>query len=207
VARRAGGLVAVGVIDFIANDLNTLVVIALANGHGETGAIVIFNYCWMVFTALYSVLAVAVTVSAFPVLSAREGAEFDRTCAGSTRAVVLLSWLGTAVIAAISVPAAHVLARNSGQVSQLVAGSRRSRRARWMGLVVMSRVMSRSGGSGRRGGPGGQLAAGHRGSSSGRAGPCALGGGRARLGTTIGRCGGHPAAHQVPADLRLRSPG
>ena len=121
VARRAGGLVAVGVIDFIANDLNTLVVIALANGHGETGAIVIFNYCWMVFTALYSVLAVAVTVSAFPVLSAREGAEFDRTCAGSTRAVVLLSWLGTAVIAAISVSTAHVLARNSSQVSQLIA--------------------------------------------------------------------------------------
>jgi len=122
VARRAGGLVAVGIIDFIANDLNTLVVIALANGNGETGAIVIFNYCWMVFTALYSVLAVAVTVSAFPVLSAREGAEFDRTCAGSTRAVVLLSWLGTAVIAAISVSTAHVLARNSSQVSQLVSG-------------------------------------------------------------------------------------
>ena len=122
VARRAGGLVTVGIIDFIANDLNTLVVIALANGHGETGAIVIFNYCWMVFTALYSVLAVAVTVSAFPVLSAREGAEFDRTCAGSTRAVVLLSWLGTAVIAAISVSTAHVLARNSSQVSQLISG-------------------------------------------------------------------------------------
>jgi putative peptidoglycan lipid II flippase len=122
VARRAGGLVVVGIIDFIANDLNTLAAIALANGHGETGAIVIFNYAWMVFTALYSVLAVAVTVSAFPVLSAREGEEFDRTCAGSTRAVVLLSWLGTAVIAAISVSTAHVLARNSSQVSQLIAG-------------------------------------------------------------------------------------
>ena len=32
-----------------------------------------FDYAWMVFAALYSVLAVAVTVSAFPVLSARRG--------------------------------------------------------------------------------------------------------------------------------------
>jgi len=122
VARRASGLVAVGIVDFIANDLYTLVTIALANGRGPTGAIVLFNYAWMVFAALFSVLAVAVTISAFPVLSAREGEEFDRTCAGSTRAVVLLSWLGTAVIAAVSVSAAHVLARSPGQVSQLVGG-------------------------------------------------------------------------------------
>jgi putative peptidoglycan lipid II flippase len=122
VARRASGLVAVGIVDFIANDLYTLATIALANGRGPTGAIVLFNYAWMVFAALYSVLAVAVTISAFPVLSAREGEEFDRTCAGSTRAVVLLSWLGTAVIAAVSVSAAHVLARGPGQFSQLAGG-------------------------------------------------------------------------------------
>src|SRR5262249_56633086 len=100
----------------------TLATIALSHGRGPSGAIVLFNYAWMVFPALHSVLAVAVTVSAFPVLSAREGAEFDRTCAGSTRAVVLLSWLGTAVIAAISVSTAHVLARNSSQVPQLISG-------------------------------------------------------------------------------------
>jgi len=56
------------------------------------------------------------------VLSARDGQVFDRTCAGSTRAVLLMSWLGTAVIAAIAVPAAHVLARQPDQVPQLVAG-------------------------------------------------------------------------------------
>ena len=54
-----------------------------------------------------------------PVLSAREGPDFDRTSAGSTRAVLLMSWLGTAVIAAIAVPAAHVLAKRPDQVSQL----------------------------------------------------------------------------------------
>jgi putative peptidoglycan lipid II flippase len=47
---------------------------------------------------------------------------FDQTCAGSTRAVLLMSWLGTAVIVAIAVPAAHVLAKQPDQVSQLIEG-------------------------------------------------------------------------------------
>ena len=66
------------------------------------------------------ILAVSIVVSAFPVLSAREGPEFDRTSAGSTRAVLLMSWLGTAVMAAIAVPAAHVLAKQPDQVPQLI---------------------------------------------------------------------------------------
>ena len=119
VARRAGGLALVGVIELIVIDLSGLVSIALANGHGETGAIVLFNYASQVFGTISAVLALSVVVSAFPVLSARKGPDFDRTSAGSTRAVLLLSWLGTAVIAAIAVPAAHVLAKQPDQVSQL----------------------------------------------------------------------------------------
>jgi putative peptidoglycan lipid II flippase len=120
VARRAGGLALVGVIELIMVDLAGLVQIALANGRGETGAIVVFNYASQVFNTISAVLALSVVVSAFPALSAREGADFDRTSAGSTRAVLLLSWLGTAVIAAIAVPAAHVLAKQPDQVSQLI---------------------------------------------------------------------------------------
>ena len=70
----------------------------------------------------------------------REGQEFDRTCAGSTRGGPAVSWLGTAVIAAIAVPAAHVLARQPDQVPELIeafvlfapglAGSRSSRTCR-----------------------------------------------------------------------------
>jgi len=122
VARWAGGLALVGVIELIANDLSTVAAIALANGRGTTGAIVIFNYAWLVFNSVYAVLALSIVVSAFPVLSARDGPVFDQTCAGSTRAVLLVSWLGTAVIAAIAVPAAHVLAREPDQVSQLIWG-------------------------------------------------------------------------------------
>jgi putative peptidoglycan lipid II flippase len=59
-------------------------------------------------------------LSAFPVLSARDGPVFDRTCAGSTRAVLLVTGLGMALTAAVSVPAAHVLAQQPGQVPELI---------------------------------------------------------------------------------------
>lgn len=120
--RRAGGLALVGVIEVIASDLNGLAVIALANGRGDTGALVLFNYASLVFNAVAAVLAISIVTSAFPVLSARDGAEFDRASAGSTRAVLLMSWLGTALIAAVSVPTAHVLVRDPGQVPQLIGG-------------------------------------------------------------------------------------
>ena len=122
VARRAGGLALVGVIELVVIDVAGLVTIALANGRGDTGAIVLFNYASQVFNTISAILALSIVVSAFPVLSAREGPDFDRTSAGSTRAILLMSWLGTAVIAAIAVPAAHVLAKQPDQVPQLIWG-------------------------------------------------------------------------------------
>jgi putative peptidoglycan lipid II flippase len=122
VARRVGGLALVGAIEFAANDLETVAEVALANGRGATGSLVIYSYAWLVFSSVHAVLALSIAISAFPVLSARDGAVFDRTCAGSTRAVLLVSWLGTAVIAAIAVPAAHVLAHQPDQVSELILG-------------------------------------------------------------------------------------
>jgi putative peptidoglycan lipid II flippase len=120
VARRAGGLALVGFGELVAIDLANVVAIALANGRGKTGAIVLFNYANQVFTSIAAILAFCIVVSAFPVLAAREGPEFDRTSAGSTRAVLLMSWLGTAVIVAVAIPAAHVLAKQPDQVSQLI---------------------------------------------------------------------------------------
>ena len=119
VARRAGGLALVGVAELVAIDVANVVAIELANGRGKTGAIVLFNYGSQVFNSIAAILALSIVISAFPVLSAREGPAFDRTSAGSTRAILLMSWLGTAVIAAIAIPAAHVLAKQPDQVSQL----------------------------------------------------------------------------------------
>lgn len=120
VLRQVGGLAVVGVLEFLVADVSGVVTIDLANGRGDTGALVLSNYSSLVFTSVSAVLALSIVTSAFPALSAAAGDAFDRTCAGSTRAVVLLSGLGTAVIAAVALPAAHVLAKQPGQVSQLV---------------------------------------------------------------------------------------
>ena len=71
VARRAGGLALVGFGELVAVELASVVAIVLANGRGETGAIVLFNYAWQVFGSVSAVLALSIVVSAFPVLSAR----------------------------------------------------------------------------------------------------------------------------------------
>ena len=119
VIGKAGGLALVGLLEFVAGDVQSVVTIALANGRGDTGALVLVNYSNLVFASACSVLPIAIVTSVFPVLSASDGAAFDRTSAGSTRAVMLMSWLGTAVIAAVAVPAAHVLAKQPDQVTQL----------------------------------------------------------------------------------------
>jgi putative peptidoglycan lipid II flippase len=122
IARRAGGLVMVGLAEMVVQELSGIAVIALANGRGETGALVLYGYASQVFFSLNSVLAMSVVLSSFPVLSARDGSVFDRTCAGSTRAIVLVACLGIAVMGAITVPAAHVLAKEPGQTSALILG-------------------------------------------------------------------------------------
>jgi putative peptidoglycan lipid II flippase len=119
---RAGGLALVGLVEFVAADVYSVITIDLANGHGNTGAIVLVNYANLVFTAMCSVLPLAVIISAFPVLAAAEGDAFDRTSAGSTRAVVLMCWLSTAIMIAVAVPAAHILVHSDSQVTQLTEG-------------------------------------------------------------------------------------
>jgi putative peptidoglycan lipid II flippase len=122
IARRAGGLALVGVIEMIAAEISAVVGIGLANGRGATGALVLVSYASQVFTTVNAVLVLSISISAFPVLSARDGSVFDRACAGSTKAVVQVSCLGVALIAAVTLPAAHVLVSQPGQVSELALG-------------------------------------------------------------------------------------
>jgi putative peptidoglycan lipid II flippase len=119
VVGRASGLALVGLLEFVAADIFSVVTIDLANGHGTTGALVLSSYGNQVFTAVASVLPIAIVTSVFPVLSATDGDEFDRTSAGSTRAVSLMSWLGTATMIAVMLPAAHVLTQQQDQVQPL----------------------------------------------------------------------------------------
>jgi putative peptidoglycan lipid II flippase len=118
VARRVRSLAAVGVAALIAQDASLVVVIMLANGHGGQGAIVLYNYGWQMFFVPYAVLAVPIATTAFPVLSAVRGPDFDRTAAASTRAVMLVSWLGAGLLAGAAVPAARLFVPPS-QAGQL----------------------------------------------------------------------------------------
>jgi len=126
IAARVRALAVAGIAAVIAQNLSTGVVIVLANAHGGSGALVLYNYGWQVFFVPYAVLAVPIATSAFPVLSAsaqdegqRAGAasaaahaggtpDFDAAAASSTRAAVLVSWLGAGLLAGACVPVARV---------------------------------------------------------------------------------------------------
>jgi putative peptidoglycan lipid II flippase len=119
VARRVRALAAVGVAAFIAQDASLVAVIVLANGHEGEGAVVLYNYGWQMFFVPYAVLAVPIATTAFPLLSAASGAEFDRTAAAATRAAMLVSWLGAALLAGAAWPAARLFVSHPAQVRQL----------------------------------------------------------------------------------------
>ena len=119
VAPRIRGLAAVGLITLIAQDASVVVVMVLANGQEGQGALVLYNFGWQMFFVPYAVLAVPIATTAFPVLAAAEGARFDETAAASTRAIMLVSWLGAALLAGAAVPAARLFTHNPGDARQL----------------------------------------------------------------------------------------
>ncbi|MGH3400306.1 MAG: murein biosynthesis integral membrane protein MurJ [Streptosporangiaceae bacterium] len=121
VARQARGLAGYGIAALIAQDAALLVVIRLANGSATQGAVVLYGYGWQAFESIYAVLAVPIVISVFPVLSGSDSSEFDETSAGSSRAVLLMSFLGAALLAAVATPAARVFAGH-GQVLELALG-------------------------------------------------------------------------------------
>jgi putative peptidoglycan lipid II flippase len=120
VGGRAGGLAAVGIAALIAQDLSAVVVIRLANGFGEHGALVLYGSAWQAFVVPYAVLAIPIAISAFPELSTREGMQFDDTAAACTRMVLLASCLGAALLAGAARPMATMFfTRDPAQSHQL----------------------------------------------------------------------------------------
>jgi putative peptidoglycan lipid II flippase len=124
-AVRVRRLAVAGVLTLIAQDLSTVAAIVLSNGRGGHGAFVLYSYGWQVFFLVYAGLAVPVSTSAFPQLSAqdRASAEFGATSAAASRAVVLMSWLGAAVLAGACVPLARVFTSSDPAQARQLAGS------------------------------------------------------------------------------------
>ena len=181
VAPRIRGLAAVGLIALIAQDASVVAVMVLANGQEGQGALVLYNFGWQMFFVPYAVLAVPIATTAFPVLAAAEGARFDETAAASTRAVMLVSWLGAALLAGARCPPPGC-SRTPGGCPPAGLDVRRVRagadRLRPVHQPVPRAVRRRPDPGGRRG-PGGRLAAGdRRGRGRGGAGAGLVGGAR-----------------------------
>ena len=116
VGARVRSLAAAGIVTLVAQDASVAVVIVLANSRGGSGALVLYSFAWAVFFVPYAVLAVPIATSAFPELSAR-AESFDATCATSTRAVIVASWLGVAGMAGSCVPLARVFQSHVSQAA------------------------------------------------------------------------------------------
>jgi putative peptidoglycan lipid II flippase len=119
VAPRIRGLAAVGLIALIAQDASVVAVMVLANGQEGQGALVLYNFGWQMFFVPYAVLAVPIATTAFPLLAAARGARFDEMSAASTRAVMLVTWLGAALLAGAAVPASRLFTHHPADARQL----------------------------------------------------------------------------------------
>ena len=142
VASRVLRLAVAGVLTLLAQDASTAVVVVLANRYGAPGTLVIYGFAWAVFVVPYAVLAVPIATSAFPELSSRsgtgsaasqpdpgpdspdpDGSAFAATSAASTRAVLIVSWLGAAALIGARIPLARVFEDDSSaSASALAAG-------------------------------------------------------------------------------------
>jgi len=131
VGPRVRRLALAGLTALVAQDASVAVVIVLANRYGGSGALVIYGFAWAVFMVPYAVLAIPIATSAFPELSrhdpgtgdsgARSGPEFDLTAAASTRAVMVASWLGAAVLLGAREPVARVFEARSPSATAVLA--------------------------------------------------------------------------------------
>ena len=123
IAPRVRRLAIAGVTTLIAQDASTAVVIVLANHFGNSGALVIYGFAWAVFVVPFAVLAVPIATSAFPELSTHDVAAggFDVTAAASTRAVMVASWLGAAILIGAREPIARVFESRSPEAAAVLA--------------------------------------------------------------------------------------
>ena len=110
VARRARHLAVAGVATLVAQQIAYLTAMVMANQQALGGGWVTYVNTWMVYLLPYAVLAVPIATAAFPRLAEHahdDVAAYTRTLAASTRAVLLVSVTGAAVLVAVSWPVAR----------------------------------------------------------------------------------------------------
>jgi putative peptidoglycan lipid II flippase len=106
-------LAVAGAVVLGSQDVATAVVLRLANAHGSSGAVVLFNLAWTVFLLPWAVLAVPVATATFPTLVTQwqrdDYREFGRLSAQAARVVVLACAAAAATLVAVATPAARVV--------------------------------------------------------------------------------------------------
>ena len=110
VARHARRLAAAGLATLVAQQVAYLVAMAMANQHAPDGGWVTYVNSWMVYLLPYAVLAVPIATAAFPRLSQHadeDSGAYSHTLAATTRAVLIVSAAGTAMLVAAASPIAR----------------------------------------------------------------------------------------------------
>ncbi len=111
VGARLGRLSLAGAAGVVAQQLSLAVVLYLANP--QPGSVVVYQSAFTVFLLPWAVLAVPISVTAFPNLAgaAETGDEptYSRTAAAGLRGVILASLAAAAVLVATSLPVARLL--------------------------------------------------------------------------------------------------
>ncbi|BCJ74214.1 hypothetical protein CS0771_37580 [Catellatospora sp. IY07-71] len=115
--RRIGGLAAAGMATVVAQQVALLVTIRLASDTGPaTNAV--YNLAQTVYLLPWAVLAVPAATAAYPAIATAHATAdtgtLQRTTARTGRAVLLLSGLGAAGLAAVAAPAAALLTFTDG---------------------------------------------------------------------------------------------
>lgn len=105
VARRARKLAIAGLATLIAQQLAYVVAMVMANQQAPDGGWVTYVNSWLVYLLPYAVLAVPIATAAFPRLSQHaqdDVVAYARTLSDTTRAVLIVSAAGAAMLVAAS---------------------------------------------------------------------------------------------------------
>jgi putative peptidoglycan lipid II flippase len=124
-ARRARRLAGAGIAVVGAQQVSVAVAVRLANDGVPPSAYVVYTTAMTVFLLPWAVLAVPLATSAFPRLAALHGGGdapgYRRLAAGSTRAVLVVTLVGGALMVAVAEPVARVLVQGAGAASDVAA--------------------------------------------------------------------------------------
>ena len=125
VATRVRRLAVAGVLTLIAQDLSTVAAIVLANARGGNGALVLYSYGWQVFFIHLRRAGRARGHQRIPRCCrlSRTAASSRATSAAASRAVLLMSWLGAAVLAGACLPPARVFSSHDTAQARQLAGA------------------------------------------------------------------------------------